>query len=120
MPEQRIVLANASRLLRDMLKRIIVKSDELSIVREVVDQKDLPSVIESIHPDWVIISLAFDEYLPAWVDSLIASHPSIRFLALATDGSKVKMKWLELHEQELSGISLPDLIRILENKPASP
>lgn len=120
MPEQRIVLANASRLLRDMLKRIILKSDQLHIVREVTDQRELPSVVEHVRPEWVILSLAFDENLPAWVDSLMASHPSMRFMALATDGSKVKMKWLEVHEQELTGISLPDLIQILESKPASP
>lgn len=119
MPEQRIVLANGSRLLRDMLKRIIFKSDKLEIVREVTDQKDLPSVIEHTNPEWVIVSLSFDNGVPAWVDSFMASHPSVRFLALATDGSTIKMKWLEVHEQELKGLSLNDLIHILESKPVS-
>lgn len=120
MPEQRIVLANGSRLLRDMLKRIIFKSENLEIVREVTDQKELPSVIEHTNPEWVILSLSFDNGVPAWVDPFMANHPSVRFLALAADGSKIKMKWLEVHEQELNGLSLNDLIHILEGKPASP
>ena len=120
MPEQRIILANASRLLRDMLKRIIFKSDHLELVREITDQKELPSVIERTNPEWVIISLSYDDGIPAWVDSYMADHPSVRFLGVASDGSKIKMKWLEIHEQELNGLSLNDLLHILENKPSFP
>jgi DNA-binding NarL/FixJ family response regulator len=120
MPEQRIVLANASRLLRDMLKRILDRSDKLTIVHEVTDQKELPSVLEQTHPEWVIMSLAYDERVPAWVDTFMASHPSVRFMGFAMDGSKIKLKWLEVHEQELNSLSLNDLMQILENNPASP
>jgi DNA-binding NarL/FixJ family response regulator len=117
MPEQRIVLANGSRLLRDMLKRILFKSDKLELVYEVTDQKELLAAIEHTNPEWVIISLSFDDSVPIWVDGFMANHPSVRFMAVATDGSKIKMKWLEVHEQELNGLSLNDLIQILESKP---
>jgi chemotaxis response regulator CheB len=119
MPEQRIVLANGSRLLRDMLKRIIFKSDNLEVIREVTDQKELPSIIEHTNPEWVIVSLSFDNVIPPWVDTFMASHPSVRFMGVATDGSKIKMKWLEVHEQELNSLSLSELIHILESKPVS-
>lgn len=120
MPEQCIILANGSRLLRDMLKRVLTKSENLEVVREVTDQKELPSVIDHSNPAWVIIPLAFDNAIPSWVDSFLAIHPSVRFLAVASDGSKVKMKWLEIHEQELNGLSLNELLKILENKPVNP
>jgi DNA-binding NarL/FixJ family response regulator len=119
MSEQRIILANGSRLLRDMLKRILFKSDHFDVVREVTDQKELPSVIEHTQPEWVILSLSFDNGVPAWVDGFMATHPSVRFLAVAADGSTVKMKWLEVHEQELNGLSLNELIHILESRPSS-
>ena len=120
MHEQRIVLANGSRLMRDMLKRILYKSNHLEVVREVIDQKELPSVIEHTQPEWVILSLSYDNGVPAWVDGFMASHPAVRFMALAADGSKIKLKWLEVHEQELNGLSLNDLIKILESRPVSP
>jgi chemotaxis response regulator CheB len=119
MSEQRIVLANVSRLFRDMLKRIIYKSDNLELIREITDQRDLPSMIEQTEPEWVIVSLSYDNGVPAWVDGYMADHPSVRFMAVAADGSKIKMKWLEVHEQELNGLSLNDLIHILENKPST-
>lgn len=119
MPEQQIVLANGSRLLRDMLKRILFKSDKLEVVREVTDPRQLPSIIEHTDPEWVIVSLAYDNGLPAWVDAFMAAHPSVHFMALAADGSKIKVKWLEVHEQELDGLSLDELLQILESKPVS-
>lgn len=119
MYEQRIILANGSRLMRDMLKRILYKSDHFEVVREVIDQKELPSVIEYTQPQWVILSLSFDNGIPAWVDAFMVSHPSVRFMALAADGSRIKVKWLEVHEQELDGLSLNDLIRILESRPVN-
>ena len=119
MSEHRIILANGSRLLRDMLKRILYKSDQLEVVWEVADQKDLPSIIEHTQPEWVILSLSYDNLVPAWVDTFMITHPSVRFLALAADGSKIKLKWLEIHEQELNGVSLNELIHILESKPVS-
>ncbi len=120
MHEQRIVLANGSRLMRDMLKRILFKSNSLEVVREVIDPKELPGVIEHTQPEWVILSLSFDNGVPAWVDGYMASHPTVRFMALAADGSKIKLKWLEVHEQELNGLSLSDLIKILESRPVDP
>ena len=118
MNEQRVVLANGSRLLREMLKRIIHKSQNLELIREITDVKDLPAVIEHTEPEWVIISLSYDNAVPAWVDGYIASHPSVRFMAVATDGSTIKMKWLEIHEQKLDGLSLDELLHILESNPA--
>jgi DNA-binding NarL/FixJ family response regulator len=117
MPQQRVILANGSRLLREMLKRILFKSEKLEVVSEVTDQRELPSVIEHTNPEWVIVSLSSDDGMPAWVDSFMASHPSVRFMALASDGSKIKMKWLEVHEQVLHGLSLHELIQILESNP---
>jgi DNA-binding NarL/FixJ family response regulator len=117
MPEKEIVLANGSRLLREMLKRVLFKSENLKIVHEVTDQKELPEIIDTTNPEWVILSLSFDNGVPDWVDAYMAAHPSVRFIALAADGSKIKMKWLEVHEQEIKGLSLDDLIQILENNP---
>ena len=120
MSEKRIVLANGSRLLRDMLKRIFFKSDRFAVVREVTDQRELPTVIEYTQPEWVILSLSYDNDVPAWVDDYMVNHPRVRFMALSADGSRIKVKWLEVHEQELNGLSLSEFLHILESKPVSP
>ncbi len=120
MSEQRIVLANSSRLLRDMLKRIIDQRSDLRLLGEITDQRELPHIIENFEPGWVILSLPYDNEIPTWVNDYLAEHPSVRFMAIASDGSKIKVKWLEIHEQELNGLSLYDLLRILQNQTSTP
>ena len=114
---QRIILVNGSRLLREMLHVVIYKADHLQVVREVSDHEELPSTIEQLEAEWLVMSLPFDKGIPEWVDHYITNHPSTRFLAVSTDSSKVKIKWVEIHEEELEDLSLNDLIHILESAP---
>lgn len=113
MSEQRIILANGSRLVREMFNRILRKTENLEVVQEISDHKTLPNEIKESDAEWVIMSLPVDRKMPDWVDSYIVDHPRVRFMAVATDGSWVKTKWLEYHEEELDNLSLKDLIHIL-------
>ena len=115
---QRIILVNDSRLLREMLHVVMYKADHLQVVREVDDHEELPSAIEHLEAEWLVMSLSVKEGIPDWVDHYIRIHPSMRFLAVSTDSSKVKMKWLESREEDLDDPSLNDLIHILENNTA--
>jgi len=51
--------------------------------------------------------------MPEWVETYITKHPHLRFMAVANDGSWVKTKWMESHEEDLDNLSLKDLIHIL-------
>ena len=114
---QRIILVNGSRLLGDMLHTVIHRADHLKMVQEVGSHEELPSAIESSEAEWVIMSLPFDKGIPDWVDHYIAKHPSMRFLAVFIGSGKVRLKWLEVHEEVLEDLSLDDLIHILEGHP---
>jgi hypothetical protein len=114
---QRIILVNGSRLLRELLHVVIHKADHLQVIREVSDSEKLPSAIEQLEAEWLVMSLPFDKGIPEWVDYYIANHPFTRFLAVSTDSSKVKMKWVETCEEDLEDLSLDDLIHILEGDP---
>lgn len=116
----RIVLANESRLWREMLKRVIAKVPDLRVVGEVPDLAVLASVVEQTSAGWVILSLTREGKIPEMAESLLTVHPSIRILAVATDGSQVKMKWLEPHEDELEDWSLNEMIDVLRGSTPLP
>ena len=118
MTDQRIILANGSRLLREMLNRILHKAEHLEVVQEVSDHDNLPAAL-SKEAEWIIMSLPDDQQIPEWTDTYIQEHPLIRIMAFSSDGSWIKLKWLESREQELSDVSLKDLIHILEGNPSS-
>ena len=113
MPEQRIILANGSRLLREMLNRILIKTENLEVVQEITDHDTLPTAIEKPEAEWVVMSLPVDSSMPEWTDTYIVDHPDVRFMAVANDGSWVKTKWMECHEENLDNLTLKDLIHIL-------
>ena len=117
MATQRIILINGSRLLGDMLHNVIYRTAHLETVQEVGSHEELPSAIESSDAEWMVMSLPYDKSIPEWVDRYIAKHPSMRFLAVFIGSNKVKIKWLESHEQDLEDLSLNDLIHILESHP---
>jgi hypothetical protein len=112
----RVIIVNNSRLVRELFHNVLRKAKHLQVVREIIDQASLPADIEGLEAEWLVMSLSSDEVIPAWVDPYLHLHPSIRFLAVSTDTSQVKMKWLEPHERDLEDLSLNDLIQILEDK----
>jgi hypothetical protein len=117
MQTQRILLIEDSRLLGEMLGTVIHKDEHLQTVRKVDGREDLPSAIEKFEADWLVMTLPLDSAIPAWVDSFMEEHPAMRFMAVFAGSGKIKMKWIESHEQEVDDVSLPDLLRILESDP---
>ena len=112
---QRIILISSSRLLGDMLHKVICKEDHLEIAQEENSYyKGLPTAIQNTEAEWVLMALPSDTSFPRWVDDHLAEHPSTGFMAIFPGSNKVKLKWLGAAEHELEDISLEGLIQILE------
>lgn len=116
MSPSRIILANGSRFLHEMLKRALEKTPDLQVVDEVTNLARLPSAISRTDAQWVIMSLPLDGEIPEVAKSLLIAHPSVRILAMATDGSQVRIKWLESHEEALDDLSLDELFAVLRTQ----
>jgi chemotaxis response regulator CheB len=113
MQPRRIIMVNGSRFLQEMLKRVIEKTPGLQVVDEINDLARLSSAIEQTGAQWVVVSYPPNGEMPKAVESSLAAHPSVRVLAVAADGSHIKMKWVESHEKVLDDLSLDELIAVL-------
>jgi hypothetical protein len=111
---KRVILANGSRLLREMLHRAIDKADQLEVVQEIPDWDELPLALETFNPAWVIVAQPYSNQPHHRVDSCMEKFPSVRFIFLSPKEDNVKMKWQMLYEEEYSNLSLKDFIHILE------
>jgi DNA-binding NarL/FixJ family response regulator len=114
MSVKRVILANGSRLLREMLHRVINKADQLEVVQEVPNHEELPFAIERFDPAWVIVSLPYNDRAHVQINDYIADYPSVRFIFLSPDDKSVKMKWQNSYEEDLTNLSLTDFIHFLE------
>jgi len=114
MATKRVILANGSRLLREILRRVISKADNLEVVQEIVDQAELPSAIEGFDPEWVILSLPSNTREPEGISAYAAEYPSVRFILLSSDNRRITMRWQASSEEDLTNLSVKDFIHILE------
>lgn len=114
MAKQRIILVNNSRLMRDMLKRVISKTEGLEIVSDLDDLAEFPEAVKRMEADWAIVLLPPDEGIPGLVEQVINEQPSMRFLLMGVDGSHARIKWNEPHEVPLDKKNLQELLALLQ------
>lgn len=116
MPPKRIILASDYRLVREMLKRAIDRVEGLQVVDEVSQLNEIGQSLLETPADWVVISWPPDKGLPACLDQLSSDHPALRFMAVASDGSQVVLRWLEPHQAALNNSSLIELLSVLSSE----
>lgn len=109
-----VLLADGSRLLREMLHHAIDQADHLQVVLELPDRLELPSALRRFDPAWVIIPMPYDDQVRVWLDGCMADHPSVRFLFVPPGHNPIKMKWQMSYEEEFEDLSLQEFIEILE------
>lgn len=114
MSDQRIILANDSRLLREMLNRILHKSEHLDVVQQISGLESLPGAIQKQGVEWIILTLPEDNKIPDWTDGYMDEHPYVKILTVSPDGGSIKMKWFDKREQDYPDLSLQELIQMLE------
>lgn len=117
MQRKRIILANDTHFFRDAFRRVIEKKSGLQVIREVKDLADLPSAVQETPADWVIISLPNDGKISKPVEKLLIENPFIHMIAVAKDGSRIRVEWMENKEKEVENLSLDDFIEIFESDP---
>lgn len=114
MSTKRVILADGSRLLREMLHHVIDKADHLKVVQELPDREGLASAIERLDPEWVILSAPYNLNTHGWINACMAEYPSVRFMFLSPESNNVKMKWQTAYEEDLTNLTLKGFIDILE------
>lgn len=114
MSTKRVILANSSRLLREMFHHVIDKADNLEVVLDTPNQEELPSQISRLAPEWVILSLPYANHGKSWINTCTEDYPSVGFILLSPDNHNIKMKAQRHAEEDLTNLSLRDFIQILE------
>jgi|SRR5215208_6600957 len=112
---KRVILANNSRLLREMFHRVINQADHLEVVQEVQNSEEVVWAIQRFCPDWVIVSFPISDFALNCISASIQSDPSIRFIFFSEDHRSLKIDWQMTSEAEISNVSLQEFIHFLEN-----
>lgn len=111
---KRVLLADGSRLIREMLHHVLDQTDHIKVVEDIPDYAGLPVAIQRCEPEWVIVPLSYSQQAHPWLDSCMENHPTVRFIFVSPGQNRIKMKWQTSYEEEYSELSLREFIHILE------
>ncbi|MFO7942776.1 MAG: hypothetical protein R6U51_00480 [Anaerolineales bacterium] len=112
----RIVLANESRLLREMLKSVIDKSPSLEILGETQQLSEIKKLAEKHNAHWVFVTLSSTGNIPDQLNDLLIPGSAISILAISNNGEKAKIRWVDLHEETYIDWSLEEMLTLLQKK----
>lgn len=110
---RRVLLANRPRLFREMLQRVMQNTLGIDVVGEISDPLALRAAIVDTGAQWVVVSLTASGEMPALVEELLVEFPSLCALGVADDGSHAVIRWAEVHQESLHGLSLNQMIALL-------
>jgi DNA-binding NarL/FixJ family response regulator len=114
MEVQRIVLAHDVTFLRSTLRRLIDKTEHLQVVAEVNRLSEVPKALETTRATWLLLTLPEDGELPVSILDAMEHFPHLRVLAVAKDGSQLRVEWLERRDRETSHLSVQDFMDIFD------
>jgi hypothetical protein len=111
-----IILINGSPFLHEILKKAINKKDDLNVIAEADRIGAFPQVVKQVSASWAFLLLSPEEELPDVVKEVMVNNPSMGLLVMATDGSRVRVRWMEQHDQDIEVEDLNGIFSVLQNK----
>jgi hypothetical protein len=109
-----ILLADGSRLLRDMLRRVIDKTDGLHVVAEVERADQLVEKTRRYRPDWLILFQRTLGDMTGIIEYLLQENRDFRIAILSAEEDQVSIKWIECHEEALRDLTWNTLSQSLK------
>ena len=114
MSAKRVVIANGSRLMREALRRVIEKVDRLEVVPGFPGLDDMPGVIERFEPGWVFLSSPRERISGSVLDNYLRRYPLVRFVVISPDHSRIELQSQAKAWEDLTYLSLRELLYILD------
>lgn len=88
----RVLIANPTRIWRDLLYDIIREEPNIEVVGDVSDEDAVVSVAERTNPDCLIVPLDESGTMPIW-NAVLAKRPHVRIVAIGEEADVIAIRW---------------------------
>ena len=117
MQTQRAILVNGSHLVRDLVKKVIQKNLGFDVIQEIGDPLELASAIRDINANWAFVIRMPGQEIPGSLKTeWFLINPTLRLVGLWVDGSQVHVERLAHEQRDLTGLTLDEIIRLLQDE----
>jgi AmiR/NasT family two-component response regulator len=113
----RVLVANRPRLLRELVLSTLSEQEGISIVGEVENELDVPSLVARTRPDFLLIALDESKRRPPLCDQLLKKFPELRIIAVAPNTNVGIFYWasMEIHSTTMEA-SEEALLEVMRGK----
>jgi AmiR/NasT family two-component response regulator len=119
-PIVRVLVANRPRLLRELVLSTLSEQAGISVVGEVENEQDVPTLVAQTRPDFLLIALDESRRRPALCDLLLRQFPALQIIAVAPNTNVGICYWasLEIHSSKLEA-SEEALLKVMRGRARS-
>jgi chemotaxis response regulator CheB len=94
MKKIQVLVANAPRLMRDVVLATIADQPDMEITDAVCEEAEILNAVDRTRPDFLIVGLGRSDERPPICDAVLLKHPEIRILAIAADRDSSIFYWI--------------------------
>jgi DNA-binding NarL/FixJ family response regulator len=114
MRPRRIILADGSRFLRDILRKVFDQTPGLEVVAEVTDLVHLTSVLQQTRVEWIVLCLPLHSRVSNdFEKATMKQFPSVQILGFYINDGLVSVESVDQHEKIYGGLTWDVLLNIL-------
>ncbi len=117
MQSQQVILVNGSRLLRELVKRVIERDAGFEVITELGDILELSSVIMKTDAKWMFLILSPNQEIPESLKvSIFLKYPTMRIVGLWVDSGRVHIDGLDYEQKDFTEVTLSAFTRLLRQE----
>jgi DNA-binding NarL/FixJ family response regulator len=90
----RVLIANSTRIWRDVLYNTIHEQPDIEVVGDVSDEHAIIAAVERTNPDCVIVPLELPATATSICTQILSKRPSARIIAIGEGSDVVEIYWL--------------------------
>ncbi len=116
MQKVRVLLANRPRLMQEIVLATLANQPDIEVVGETQKEEELTELVDSVRPDFVVVSVGEPESRPGICGFLLGRYPQMKVLAIMPEKNIAVCHWafVELRSKRFQ-MSEEGLLRVLRS-----
>ena len=113
----RVLVAIRPRLMRELILNTFADQPDIEIVGEIADETQVPEAVNTLSPDFLVLSQEDMGERPSVCDLVLRKHPELRIVAVAPDRNYSVHYWVsfDIHSRDVEA-SEEGILGVLRKK----
>lgn len=117
MQPRRAILVDGSRILRDLIRRVLETKVGFEVVDELGNLEELSSSLARAETEWAFLILSPNlEISKRQTVEILVEHPSLRIILIRMDEGRIEMEWLIRGYKDLTEMTLDEIALVIQKE----